>query len=78
MEKKMNNIKQKLKKLTNRNDEEIVIIDKILNDHFILGKNNKKKIISDFKEKLKIKDDEADDLYNQCCEIIVKGIFNRK
>ena len=74
----MNNIKQKLKELTNRSDEEITIIDEILNNHFIIGKNNKEKIIVDLKEKLKITDDEADNLYNQCSEIIVKGIFKRK
>lgn len=74
----MNNIKEKLKELTNRSDEEIVIIDEILNNHFVIGKNNKEKIIADFKEKLKITDDEADNLYNQCSEIIIKGIFKRK
>ena len=74
----MNNIKEKLKELTNRSDEEISIIDEILNNHFIIGHNNKKKIIADFKEKLKITDDEANALYNQCSEIIAKGIFKRK
>ena len=49
----MNNIKEKLKELTNRSDEEIVIIDEILNNHFVIGKNNKEKIIIDLKEKLK-------------------------
>lgn len=74
----MNNIKEKLKELTNRSDEEVVIIDEILNNHFIVGKNNKKKIIADFKEKLNLNDEEADKLYNQCSEIIVKGVFKRK
>ena len=74
----MNNIKEKLKELTNRSDEEISIIDEILNNHFVIGRNNKKKIVKDFKEKLKITDEEADNLYNQCSEIIVKGIFNRE
>ena len=74
----MNNIKEKLKELTNRSDEEIANIDEILNNHFVVGKNNKEKIIADLKEKLKISDDEADNLYNQCSEIIVKGIFKRK
>ncbi|HHU54703.1 MAG TPA: hypothetical protein GXZ63_02675 [Mollicutes bacterium] len=74
----MNNIKEKLKELTNRSDEEIVIIDETLNNHFVIGKNNKEKIIADFKEKLKITEEEADNLYNQCSEIIIKGIFKRK
>lgn len=73
----MKNIKEKLKQLTNRSDEEVAIIDEILNNHFIIGRNNKKMIIEDFKEKLNLTDEEADNLYNQCSEIIVKGIFNK-
>lgn len=73
----MNNIKEKLKELTKRSDEEVTVIDEILNNHFIIGKNNKEKIIKDFKEKLNLTDDEADELYNQCSEVIVKGIFNK-
>ena len=74
----MNNIKEKLKELTNRSDEEVIIIDEILNNHFIIGKINKEKIVADFKEKLNLNDEESDNLYNQCSEIIVKGIFKRK
>ena len=74
----MKDIKEELKELTKRSDEEISIIDEILNSHFVIGKNNKQKIMSDFKEKLSINNEEADDLYNQCSEIIVKGIFKRK
>lgn len=74
----MKDIKEKLKELTKRSDDEISIIDEILNNHFVIGKNNKQKIMADFKEKLSINNEEADDLYNQCSEIIVKGIFKRK
>lgn len=74
----MKNIKEKLKELTNKNNNEINIIDEILNNHFVIGKNNKEKIVADFKEKLNLNDEKADNLYNQCSEIIVKGIFKRK
>lgn len=74
----MNSIKGQLKELTKRSDDEITIIDEILNSHFLIGKNNKKKIIADFKEKLNLTDEKADELYNQCSEVIVKGIFKRK
>lgn len=74
----MNSIKEQLKALTKRSDDEIIIIDEILNDHFVIGKNNKEKIIADFKEKLSLTGEEADELYNQCSEIIVKGVFKRK
>ena len=40
----MKDIKEKLKELTNRSDEEITIIDEVLNNHFIIGHNNKKKL----------------------------------
>ena len=73
----MRNIKEKIKELTKRSDEEVTIIDEILNNHFIIGKNNKEKILEDFQEKLKISYEEADELYNECSEIIVKGIFKR-
>lgn len=74
----MNNIKDKLKEVTNLSDEKVTIIDEILNNHFIIGKNNKEKIVADFKEKLNLTDEEADNLYNQCSEIIVKGIFKKQ
>ena len=74
----MKDIKEKLKELTKRSDEEVLIIDEILNSYFVIGKNNKEKIKSAFKEKLNINNEETDSLYNQCSEIIVKGIFKRK
>ena len=74
----MNDIKLKLKEVTKRSDEEIAIIDDILNTHFVIGRHNKEKIIEDFKEKLNLNYEQADELYNQCSEIIVKGIFRRK
>lgn len=74
----MNNIKEKLKEVTKRSDTEVTIIEDILNSHFLIGKNNKDKIVADFMEKLNLNCEEADTLYNQCSEIIVKGIFKRK
>lgn len=71
-------IKEKIKQITGRCDEECIIIDNILNNHFIIGKENRKRIIDDFMSKLNISYDEADDLYNKCSSIIVKGIFKRK
>lgn len=73
----MNDIREKLKEVTKRSDEECNIINDILNNHFIIGHNNKKKIIGDFIEKLNISESDADELYNTCSEIIVKGIFRR-
>lgn len=73
----MKDIREKIKEVTRRDDEECNIINDILNNHFIIGHNNKKKIINDFMEKLNISEDDADKLYNECSEIIVKGIFRK-
>ncbi len=73
----MNDIKKLLQEKTSRSETECIIINDILNSHFIIGKNNKEKICEDFKEKLSLTDEQADDLYNQCMEIIVKKIFRK-
>jgi len=73
----MKDIREKLKEVTKRSDEECNIINDVLNNHFIIGHNNKKKIIDDFVEKLDISVSAADKLYNTCSEIIVKGIFKK-
>lgn len=73
----MKDIKDKLKEITGRNDKECNIINNILNNHFLIGKNNKEKIIKDFEKELNISYEEADDLYNKCFEVIIKGIFRK-
>ena len=42
----MNNMKEKLKEVTKRSDEEVAVIDEILNSHFLIGKHNKDNIIA--------------------------------
>lgn len=73
----MKNITTKLMESTGRSQQECEIIDEILNNRFIIGHNQKDKIKADFMEKLNITEAEADELYNSCAEIIVKGIFKR-
>lgn len=77
-ERKMKDIKEKLKEVTGRSEADCAIINDILNNHFIVGHNQKLKIVGDFQAKLNLTEDEADELYNQCAGIIVKGIFKRK
>lgn len=73
----MKNIKEKLMHTTGRPENECEIINEILNSRFIIGHNQKDKIVSDFMEKLSLTNAEADALYNQCAEVIVKGIFRQ-
>ena len=44
---------KKLGEVTNLSEEKCIIINDILEEHFIIGKNNKEKIISDISENLR-------------------------
>lgn len=73
----MKEITTKIMDVTGRSAEECEKINKVLNSHFLIGHNQKDKIVNDFCSALGIDAAEADELYNQCMEIIVKGIFKR-
>ena len=73
----MKEITTKLMELTGRSEEECIKIDEVLNNHFIVGRHQKEKIVTDFCNVLGIEEREADELYNQCMETIVKGIFKK-
>ena len=60
---------------TNIDESKCIILNDILENNVIIGKNNKNKIIKDFIDKLEISAKEADNLYNICIEIILKGII---
>lgn len=70
-----NNFINKLMEITNYSEENCILINNIMENHFIIGRNNKIKIMNDFIEKLDISKEEADELYNICMKIIIKGIF---
>lgn len=73
----MKEIVTKIMELTGRSEEECKKINEVLNNHFLIGHNQKDKIVNDFCSTLGIDSAEADKLYNQCMEVIVKGIFKR-
>ncbi len=64
--------------VTGRSEDDCKKINEILNNTFLIGKNNKQKMMDQFCEALKIDKEQADELYNQCMGVIVKGIFKRK
>lgn len=68
-------VKNKLIEKTNMSKENCEKICDILDNHFIVGRNNKEKIKKDFIENFKIDETEADKLYNICMEVIMKNIF---
>lgn len=61
---------KKLEKVTGLDNNKCVIINSILEDHFLLGKNNKEKIVSDIIEKLNVTNSEAENIYESIMSII--------
>lgn len=65
---------KKLGEVTNLSEEKCVIINDILEERFIIGKNNKEKIISDISEKLETTREESENIYESAMSIIGSGI----
>lgn len=68
---------KKLGEVTNLSEEKCIIINDILEDHFIIGKKNKEKIISDISEKLKTTREESENIYELAMSIIGSGIKDK-
>ena len=58
-------------------EERSIAIESIVGDHFIIGKNNKEKVIIDLMEKLGMDREEADKTYNTVSEIIANALKDR-
>lgn len=65
---------KELKNTLKMDDEKIKIISEILDDNNIIGKKSKEKIIVELKEKLKITEEESNEIYNVAMNIIKKGL----
>lgn len=68
---------KKLGEVTNLSEEKCIIINDILEEHFIIGKNNKEKIISDISEKLETTREESENIYESAMSIIGSGIKDK-
>ena len=69
-------IKELMKKL-NYDEERCTLINDILEEHFLIGKNNKKNIINDLINKLGIEEKMANNIYNISSKIITTEIKNK-
>ncbi len=65
---------ERLMKQTEYDEEKCSIVNDILESHFLIGKNQKEKIITDFIEKLNINREESNELYNNCVSILSNGL----
>lgn len=59
---------------TNYDEEKCILINNILEKHFLIGKKNKEEIVNEIKEKLNISSNEADEIYNISIGIITKEL----
>ena len=53
-----------------------LVID-IYEENFIIGKKNKEKTINNFKEKLELTEEKANEIYNTCSKIVTTEIKNK-
>lgn len=66
-----------LSKETNLTKADCSKINEILEAHFIIGRNNKFKILEDIREKLNIDPDLAETIYNKASEILGNNLKQR-
>lgn len=71
------NFIKELEKITGLDNGKCTIINSILEDHFLLGKNNKEKIVTDIKIKLNVASEEAEKIYESAMSIIGTGIKDK-
>ena len=59
-----------LKNKTDLTENDSIIVNEVLENHFLIGKNNKEKIIDDLIDKLNINEIKANEIYNTSMTII--------
>ena len=68
---------KELKNITGLDDGKCTIINNILESHFIIGKKNKEKMISDIIEQLEVTSEEAEKIYESAMTILSGGIKDK-
>ena len=79
MVKKMNKtyFLNQLKEETKLSEKNVLALSSILDDHFVFGKKNKDKIVSDIKEKLEVSNERAEEIYNITMSIISSNLKDK-
>ncbi len=68
---------KELSEITNLTEDKCAVINDVLEDTFIIGKNSKEKILSKIKDKLNLTDEQVDDIYNKAMSIITKELKDK-
>ncbi len=68
---------KELQKELNYDENRCVVINSIIEDTFLIGKNNKEKMVSRFIDELKVSESDANNIYEVAMSIISSNIKNR-
>lgn len=68
---------KELENVTGLDNNKCTIINSILENHFIIGKNNKEKIINDIMLQLQMTNENAEEIYESAMSIIGTGIKDK-
>lgn len=68
---------KELEIVTGLDNGKCIIINNILENHFIAGKKNKEKLVSDISEQLAVPLEEAEKIYESAMSIIGSGIKDK-
>lgn len=68
---------EKLTSATGLNNDQCVIVNNILENHFLIGKNNQEKIITDIEIELDTTKEEAEKIYEAAMGVIGGGIKDK-
>lgn len=58
-------------------EEKCSLISSVIEDHFIIGKNNKEKILTDLMQKVGINQEDADKIYNMAMSTLANGVKDK-
>lgn len=68
---------KELSKQTGYDEEKCILINSIIENHFIIGRKNKEKIIKELQIKAKLNEDDSENIYDISMKIITSEIKNK-
>lgn len=68
---------KELSKQTGYNEEKCTLINSIIENYFILGRNNKGKIIKELQAKASLSEDDSENIYDITMKIITEEVKNK-
>ena len=68
---------KELSKQTGYDEEKCILINDIIENYFIFGRKNKDKIIQDLQVKVKLNEDDSENVYDIAIKIITEEMKNK-